>query len=105
MTEKGKPAHDLRKIQAAFATAEGLNATTSALRGAATLGMGRSEIVETIRTIERSHFRKSMTSYADHRIWQDVYNVPSEQGPLYIKFTTGTKGGFLLLSFKEKSDG
>ena len=46
-----------------------------------------------------------MTSYADHRIWQDVYHVPSAFGALYIKFTAGVVSEFLLLSFKEKGDG
>jgi motility quorum-sensing regulator/GCU-specific mRNA interferase toxin len=43
-----------------------------------------------------------MTSDADHRVWQDVYHVPSEAGLLYVKFTVDTLTEFLLLSFKEK---
>ncbi len=58
-----------------------------------------------IQSIERRHFQKSMTSYADHRVWQDVYHVPSEQGELYVKFTADAVTEFLLLSFKEKGDG
>ena len=46
-----------------------------------------------------------MTSYADHRAWQDVYHVPSEAGPLYVKFTADAEKGFLLLSFKENDNG
>jgi motility quorum-sensing regulator/GCU-specific mRNA interferase toxin len=69
------------------------------MRSAAALGFGRAEIAATIRTMERQHFYKSMTSYADHRVWQDVYFVPSEVGTLYVKFTAN-----LLLSFKEKED-
>lgn len=55
--------------------------------------------------MQRRHFYKSMTSYADHRIWQDVYHVPSEVGLLYVKFTADAFAEFLLLSFKEKDDG
>ena len=55
--------------------------------------------------MERRHFHKSMTSCADHRIWPDVYYVPSEQGTLYVKFTADAVAEFLLLSFKEKGDG
>ena len=69
------------------------------MRSAAALGFGRAEIAATIQTMERQHFYKSMTSYADHRVWQDVYFVPSEVGTLYVKFTAN-----LLLSFKEKED-
>ena len=75
------------------------------MRGAAALGFGRSEIVATIQTMERAHFYKSMTSLRDHRIWQDVYHVPSQVGPLYIKFTADAVTEFLLLSFKEKDNG
>jgi motility quorum-sensing regulator/GCU-specific mRNA interferase toxin len=45
-----------------------------------------------------------MTSYADHRVWQDVYHVPSSVGTLYVKFTADTVSEFLLLSFKGKDD-
>jgi hypothetical protein len=39
-----------------------------------------------------------------YRVWQGVYHVPSEVGPLYVKFTAGVVAEFLLLSFKEKDD-
>ncbi len=62
-------------------------------------------MVGTIQSMRREHFYKSMTSYADHRIWQDVYHVPSEVGTLYVKFMADTITEFLLLSFKEKDNG
>jgi len=55
--------------------------------------------------MERRDFRKSMTSHADHRVWQDVYRVPSEAGPPYVKITADAVNGFLLLSFKENENG
>ena len=55
--------------------------------------------------MQRSQFNKSMTSYADHRIWQGVYHVPSPTGVLYVKFTADAVSEFLLLSFKERDDG
>lgn len=105
MTEKRKPTYDLEAIKSVFSTVVGLRATGSALRDAATLGFGSHEIVAVIELIERQHFHKSMTSYADHRVWQDVYHVPSERGTLYVKFTADAMTEFLLLSFKEKGDG
>jgi motility quorum-sensing regulator/GCU-specific mRNA interferase toxin len=54
--------------------------------------------------MRRQHFYKSMTSYADHRVWQDVYHVPSPVGMLYINSTTDAVTEFVLLSFKEKDD-
>ncbi|MBE9199171.1 MULTISPECIES: type II toxin-antitoxin system MqsR family toxin [unclassified Nodularia (in: cyanobacteria)] len=104
MTDKRKPTYDLEAFKAVAGTLNGLNATGSAIKGAASIGFGRTEIVATIQTMKKSHFYKSMTSYADHRIWQDVYHVPSEIGVLYIKFTADAVTEFLLLSFKEKEN-
>lgn len=104
MTEKRKPTYDLDAIKAAFSSAQELRATGTAIKGAAALGFGRAEIVAMIQTIERRQFFKSMTAYADHTVWQDVYHVPSEQGVLYIKFTADAVAEFLLLSFKEKGN-
>ena len=54
--------------------------------------------------MRRSQFYKSMTSYRDHRIWQDVYHVPSPAGTLDVKFTADAVTEFALLSFKEKDN-
>ena len=105
MAEKRKPTYDLEGFKAAFASVDRLNVTGVALRNAAGLGFGRDEIVATIQTMRRSHFYKSMTAYADHRVWQDVYHVPSPAGVLYVKFTADLVTEFLLLSFKEKDNG
>jgi motility quorum-sensing regulator/GCU-specific mRNA interferase toxin len=104
MTEKRKPAYDLDAFKAAFAREDRLNVTGTALRSAAKLGFGRTEIVATIRTMQRAQFYKSMTSHMNHRLWQDVYHVPSSAGVLYVKFTADAVSEFLLLSFKEKDD-
>jgi motility quorum-sensing regulator/GCU-specific mRNA interferase toxin len=105
MTEKRKPTYDLDAFKAAFGSVERLNVTGTAIRTAAALGFGRAEIVATIQTMQRQQFYKSMTSYGDHRVWQDVYHVPSPAGTLYVKFTADAVSEFLLLSFKEKENG
>jgi motility quorum-sensing regulator / GCU-specific mRNA interferase toxin len=104
MSAKQKPTYDLAAFKAAFDDVDKLNVTGAAVRSAAALGFGRAEIVATIRTMLRAHFYKSMNSYGDHRIWQDVYHVPSEAGTLYVKFTADVMTEFLLLSFKGKDD-
>jgi motility quorum-sensing regulator / GCU-specific mRNA interferase toxin len=104
VAEKRKPTYDLDAFKAAFAGVDTLHVTGKALKDAAAFGFGRAEIVAIIQTMRRSHFYKSMTAYADHRVWQDVYLVPSEVGPLYVKFTADAIAEFLLLSFKEKND-
>lgn len=105
MTEKRKPTYDLESIKAAFSTPARLQVTSTAVRTAAALGFDRQGMVDVIQVIERRHFVKSMTSHADHAVWQDVYNAPSPVGDLTVKFTAGTVTAFLLLSFKEKGDG
>ena len=102
MTEKRKPTYDLDAFKDVFSSIDKLSVTGIAVRSAAALGFGRAEIVATIQTMRREHFYKSMTSYADHRLWQDVYHVPSPEGVLYVKFTADTVTEFKLLSFKEK---
>jgi len=101
MTEKRKPTYDLEAFKVA---ADRMRVTVAAVRTAAALGFGRAEIVATIQTMQRAQFYKSMTSYGDHRIWQDVYHVPSPAGTLYVKFTADVVSEFLLLSFKEKDN-
>ena len=104
MTEKRQPTYDLAAFKAVFSRVERLAVTGTALRSAAALGFGRAEIVATIQTMQREHFYKSMTAYGDHRLWQDVYHVPSAVGVLYVKFTADVLTKFLLLSFKEKEN-
>jgi len=101
MTEKRKPTYDLDAFKAA---ASRIRVTVVATRTAAALGFGRAEIEATIQTIQRRQFFKSMTSYGDHRVWQDVYHVPSPAGTLYVKFTADAVTEFVLLSFKEKDN-
>lgn len=76
--------------------------TITARKTAANLGFNKENIHEIVSTMKKNHFYKSMTSYANHKIWQDVYYVPYENLILYVKFTQNTISEFTLLSFKEK---
>ena len=73
-----------------------ITATQTAIR----LGFDEDDIREFVATMEDKHFYKSMTSYQNHKIWQDVYHVPYENLILYIKFTKNVISEFTLLSFK-----
>jgi motility quorum-sensing regulator/GCU-specific mRNA interferase toxin len=99
--EKRKPHHDLAAIKRAFATPETLRTTRAALIDAMRLGFTRNGMVEVVQGMKAGHFYKSMTSFADHSVWQDVYHVPWDDKMLYVKFTGECLTGFLLLSFKE----
>ena len=76
--------------------------TKTAQRNAEDLGFEMKDIREVVSSMELKHFYKSMTAYANHRIWQDVYHVPWGSMILYVKFTQDVLSEFTLLSFKEK---
>lgn len=76
--------------------------TKTAQRTALELEFDENDIRAIVLTMEPRHFYKSMTSYADHKVWQDVYHVPCGDLILYVKFTQNVISEFTLLSFKEK---
>jgi motility quorum-sensing regulator/GCU-specific mRNA interferase toxin len=41
------------------------------------MGLTSREMLAAIAALTRRDFYKSMTIYADHRIWQDVYRAPT----------------------------
>jgi motility quorum-sensing regulator / GCU-specific mRNA interferase toxin len=100
--EKRRPTYDLDAIKLAIGSVETLAMTTSALRDAVGLGFDRAGVVETILGIERRMFYKSMTTFADHRLWQDVYHVKARGLTLYVKFQADVVTEFAVMSFKEK---
>lgn len=100
--EKLRPGFDLEAFKSACGDPGRLAITTTALATAAEIGFGRTGIAAVVRSMRLSQFRKSMTSHADHRRWQDVYYVPWEGMTLYVKFTKDALTGFVILSFKEK---
>jgi motility quorum-sensing regulator/GCU-specific mRNA interferase toxin len=86
-------------------SADTLAMTSTALRDALRLGFDRFGVAETILSIDRRMFYKSMTTFADHRVWQDVYHVPARDMLLYVKFQADVVTEFTVMSFKEKQDG
>jgi motility quorum-sensing regulator/GCU-specific mRNA interferase toxin len=93
----------LAAFKAAMADRSKRNITGSALKDAAALGFDSDDIAATVQTMEAKQFYKSMTSHYDHKVWHDVYHVPSKGMVLYVKFTSDTITEFFtLLSFKEK---
>lgn len=100
--DKRRPTYDLEAIKLALGSVDTLAMTSSALRDATSLGFDRSGVVETVAGIERRMFYKSMTTFADHRLWQDVYHVPARGLTLYVKFQADIITEFTVMSFKEK---
>ena len=52
-----------------------------------------------VMALTRADFFKSMTSHADHRVWQDVYRPTTPAGKVYLKLTV--VDDVLIVSFKE----
>ena len=100
--EKRRPTYDLDAIRMTLGSVERLAMTTSALRDAMALGFDRYAVVETIVGIKERMFFKSMTTFADHRVWQDVYHVPARDHLLYVKFQADVVTEFKVMSFKDK---
>lgn len=95
--EKFNPSYSLNEFKSS-----NFMITVTAKLTAAELGFSESDIRAIVSTMEHKQFYKSMTSYANHKIWQDVYHVPHENMILYVKFTQNVISEFTLLSFKEK---
>jgi motility quorum-sensing regulator/GCU-specific mRNA interferase toxin len=98
--EKLKPSHDLEPFKAAFAQHRAM--TLTARLSAGDLGFKIGGVVEIVKSLTSADFIKSMTSYDDHRRWQDVYVVRREALTLYLKFTDRAVTEFIILSFKRK---
>lgn len=99
--EKRVMTYDLEAIKQAFASIKKLRITATALRDARSMGFSLQDMVDAIQQLGRKIFIKSMTTYANHRIWQDVYNIEHNGFSLYIKFQIDEMGHFII-SFKEK---
>jgi motility quorum-sensing regulator/GCU-specific mRNA interferase toxin len=101
--EKRKPSFDLERFKRVAGDPATLDMTRTALFSAAGLGFDFPAVAALIKTMQRSMFVKSMTSYADSRQWQDVYHVPAHDGTvIYLKFTNDVVTEFTVLSFKER---
>ena len=76
-----------------------MRTTRSARVGADALGFSYSDMLAVVLALKTSDFYKSMTTYADHKIWQDVYRPKTTAGDVYLKLTV--IDDVLIVSFKE----
>lgn len=96
--EKGTPHCKLPVIKGMIEAGK-VRSTMSALAGGAALGFDFQGIVSVIMALTPADFYKSMTTHADHRIWQDVYRPRTPAGEVYLKLTV--VDDVLIVSFKE----
>ncbi|HOE32925.1 MAG TPA: type II toxin-antitoxin system MqsR family toxin [Smithella sp.] len=84
--EKRKPHYVLSDFKVLFRNESTRVITQIAHKGAVAEGYMTIEDIEgVIDRLCSEHFYKSMTSYANHKVWQDVYKITDNEKKLYIK--------------------
>jgi len=63
------------------------------------LGFDFDGMLTVVMALTQADFYKSMTTHADHRVWQDVYRPMTSIGEVYLKLTV--VDDVLIVSFKE----
>lgn len=98
--EKSRPHCKLSVVHALIKRGQ-VRATASAFLGARELGITDLDgMCAVVLGLTGANFYKSMTTYADHRIWQDVYRTQTAQGDeVYLKLTV--IDDVLIVSFKD----
>ena len=96
--EKGAP-HCKLAVVKAMVDAGQVRTTKAAREGGVALGFDFDGMLAVVMALTTADFFKSMTSHADHRVWQDVYRPTTPAGEVYLKLTV--VDDVLIVSFKE----
>jgi motility quorum-sensing regulator / GCU-specific mRNA interferase toxin len=96
--EKRTPHCELSRVRVLIHAGK-VPTTHTARVGADALGLDYLGMLAVVLALEPVDFYKSMTTYADHRIWQDVYRPKTQAGDVYLKLTV--IDDVLIVSFKE----
>ncbi len=93
--------HCKLSVVKALVDAGKVRATASAYQGAIELGIeDLAGMCAIVLSLSPSDFHKSMTTHADHIVWQDVYHAKVASGDaVYLKLTV--IDDVLIVSFKE----
>ena len=100
--EKRTPHYRLETVQEVVAR-NGIAAFTRTARlNGYEMGLTDADMVAMICCLTRDGFYKSMTTFHDHTLWQDVYHAITHVGKVaYIKITHPDSGR-PVIQFKEK---
>ena len=99
--EKRKPHYNLDAIKMLLLHDATRIITRSGRLGAAMLGYFDDEaMVARVMRLEGREFHKSMTTYVNAAIWQDVYRTHDGQVGIYIKLQKSLDGKGVIISFK-----
>ncbi len=96
--EKRSPHYKLSHVKSLIEAGK-VRPTHTARTTAALLGFDFKGMIAVVASLTIKDFYKSMTTYADHRIWQDVYHPRTSAGSIYLKLTVTED--VLIVSFKE----
>jgi len=98
--EKGTPHCKLPAVKALIGAGR-VRATASAFVGARALGINDlAGMCAVVLGLKSADFYKSMTTHADHRLWQDVYRTKTARDDeVYLKLSVVED--VLIISFKE----
>ncbi len=96
--EKRTPHCDLAAVKGLMKAGK-VRTTQSARTGAVKLGFDFRGMLDVVLSLTSRDFYKSMTSHANHKIWQDVYRPKTSAGEVYLKLTV--IDDVLIVSFKE----
>jgi motility quorum-sensing regulator/GCU-specific mRNA interferase toxin len=96
--EKATPHCKLGIVKAMVGAGQVLT-TRTAREGAVALGLDFDGMLAVVMELSPADFHKSMTTHADHRVWQDVYRPMTPAGEVYLNLTV--IDDVLIVSFKE----
>lgn len=96
--EKRTPHSKLSAVKALIQAGK-MRTTHAARVGATGLGFDYPGMLEAVLALTSKDFYKSMTTHADHTIWQDVYRPRAVAGAVYLKLAI--IDDVLIVSFKE----
>lgn len=74
--------------------------TRTALLSATLHGLSSNDMIKEILSLSNKELYKSMTTYNNPKVWQDVYHHAINQKIFYIKISVVEK--VIIVSFKEK---
>lgn len=96
--ETVKPHYPLRTVRL-LVNQGSVRATMTALSGAGAMGFDFDGMLDVVKALTATDLHKSMTTLADHRVWQGVYRPTTPAGEVYLKLTV--IADVLIVSFKE----
>lgn len=98
--EKRKPHYDLEAIKAVVVRDGVASFTATARSGFKAMGLTERQALAAVSMLSAPMFYKSMTTHADHAVWQDVYHAHCPNGKTaYVKLTL--QSGRVVIQFKE----